>query len=325
MLEAVLVGPRHIEVREGTVPRPGRNDVLVQVTDCGVCASEVDVWLGRSDRRMPALLGHETAGIVVQTGEDVGTLRLGDRVACWVEGGGFSDVLLSPERFCIPVAESCQHPAVAEPLGCIVNAVSLAAPQLGDDVVIIGAGFMGCLLQMVMQLRGPRTVTIVDIRDDALRHAAGLGATHTVNASSEDLAARIADITEGRGADLAFEVTGTSRGLELAETVTRMSGKLAIVGYHQGGTRDIRLGYWNWMAFSIINAHFRDQDTIMTGMRTGLRLVSTGLLDVAPLMTHHYPLQQISDAFQTASAKPSGFVKAIIQPNGHITGQGLAG
>jgi threonine dehydrogenase-like Zn-dependent dehydrogenase len=319
VLEAVLVGTRHIELRERPVPALGQHDVLVQVTECGLCASEVDFWLGRSDRQMPAPLGHEAAGIVLHVGDEVGSLRPGDRVACWTDGGGFSDVLVTKESSCIAIGEDCQHPVVAEPLACIVNAVSLAAPQLGDDVVIIGAGFMGCLLQLVVQLRGPRTVTVVDIREDALQRAAALGATHTVKADSADLAALIADTTQGRGADLTFEVTGTNRGLELAETVTRMSGKLAIVGYHQGGTRSIRLGHWNWMAFSIINAHFRDQDTIMAGMRTGLRLLSAGRIDVAPLLTHRYPLQRISDAFEAATAKPPGFVKAVIHADGHIS------
>jgi threonine dehydrogenase-like Zn-dependent dehydrogenase len=110
-----------------------------------------------------------------------------------------------------------------------------------------------------------------------------------------------------------FEVTGTNRGLDLAEAVTRMSGKLCIVGYHQGGTREIRLGYWNWMAFNIVNAHFRDKGTILSGMRTGLRLVEAGLLDPTPLFTNSYPLESIEEAFQTAAAKQPGFVKAVVR------------
>ena len=182
--------------------------------------------------------------------------------------------------------------------------------------MIIGAGFMGNLLQLAVQLKGPSTVTVADVRQDALERAASLGATHTVDTSSEDLAARVAEITDGRGADLSFEVTGANAGLELAEAATRMSGKLCIVGYHQGGTRSIRLGYWNWMAFHIVNAHVRDRATILSGMRAGLRLMSAGVLDVAPLVTNSYPLQRIGEAFQAAAAKPGGFVKAVIEPNG---------
>jgi threonine dehydrogenase-like Zn-dependent dehydrogenase len=317
VLGAVLVGERRIDVVERSLPPLGDHDVLVQVTQCGVCASDIDFWLGRADRDMPAPLGHEAAGVVLEAGKDVQGLTPGSRVACWAEEGGFSEALVIPERFCIAVDDACPHPAVAEPLSCVVNAVGLAAPQLGDDVVIVGAGFMGNLLQLAVQLRGPRTVTVVDVRSEALERAAALGAAHTVDASRDNLGARVADITSGRGADLSFEVTGTNRGLELAEAATRMSGKLGIVGYHQGGTRNIRLGHWNWMAFDIINAHFREKDVILAGMRTGLRLLSAGMLDVTPLITNLYPLDRVNDAFQAAAAKPAGFVKAVIEPNGN--------
>jgi threonine dehydrogenase-like Zn-dependent dehydrogenase len=303
-------------VVEEPLPSLAASDVLVRVTECGVCASDVEVWRGKTDQQLPVPLGHETAGIVLDVGKDVTTVAPGSAVACWVEGGGFAEAVLTQERFCLRVDGASPHPAIAEPLSCVVNSVGLAAPQLGDDVVIVGAGFMGNLLQLTVQLRGPRTVTVVDIRREALDRAASLGATHTIDSSADNLGEMIAEITGGGGADVTFEVTGTTRGLELAETATRMSGKLAIVGYHQGGTRAIRLGHWNWMAFDIVNAHFRDKDTILAGMRTGLRLLSAGKLDVTPLLTHFYPLDAVGEAFQAAATKPAGFVKAVIQPNG---------
>jgi threonine dehydrogenase-like Zn-dependent dehydrogenase len=71
------------------------------------------------------------------------------------------------------------------------------------------------------------------------------------------------------------------------------------------------------MAFDIINAHFREKDVILAGMRAGLRLLSAGALDVTPLITNLYPLDRVTDAFQAAAAKPAGFVKAVIEPNGN--------
>jgi threonine dehydrogenase-like Zn-dependent dehydrogenase len=94
-----------------------------------------------------------------------------------------------------------------------------------------------------------------------------------------------------------------------------MSGKLCIVGYHQGEPRSVDLARWNWMAFQILNAHFRSIDTIMTGMRAGMRLLDAGAFDVAPLVSNIYPLAAITDAFETAAAKPPGFVKAVVEPN----------
>jgi L-iditol 2-dehydrogenase len=93
-----------------------------------------------------------------------------------------------------------------------------------------------------------------------------------------------------------------------------MSGKLCVVGYHQGGTRAIPLERWNWMAFELVYAHFRDSATIMRGIRTGMRLVETSELDVAPLVTDTYPLAGVAAAFEQATAKPEGFVKAVVEP-----------
>ena len=77
----------------------------------------------------------------------------------------------------------------------------------------------------------------------------------TANESLSDVGI---ELTDGKGADVTYEVTGTNAGLDLAGDVTRMSGKICIVGYHQGGPRTIPLGRWNWMAFQIVNAHFRE-------------------------------------------------------------------
>lgn len=312
----MLVEPGRIDVIERPLPPLGRHDVLVEVEACGVCTGDVDFWLGRSDRPVPAALGHEVGGIVLEVGPDVRTVGPGTRVACSVVEGGYSQALVLDERYCLAVDEKCRYPALAEPLSCVLNAVGRAAPQLADDIAIIGAGFMGSLLQLVVQLRGPRTVTVADIRPEALERAARLGASYTVNTSSEDLGRRIAEITDGRGADLSFEVTGVNAGLELAEAATRMSGTLCVVGFHQDGIRHIRLGHWNWMAFNIVNAHFRDRSTVVAGMRSGVRLMSAGVLDVAPLLSNFYPLERIETAFQEAAAKPAGFVKAVIEPNG---------
>jgi L-iditol 2-dehydrogenase len=314
MLSAVLVEPRRIEVIERTLPDLGPTDVRVRVDACGVCASDVDFWQGTTQRSMPEPLGHEPAGVVIDVGRDVATIKPGDRVACWVEGGGFSEEFIADEQHCIQVAPDCRHPEIAEPLGCIVNAVELAAPQIADDIVIIGAGFMGNLLQLISALRGPRTVTVADQRPAALARAKSLGATSVIDTSHESLAEQIARSTV-RGADVVYEVTGVQAGLDLAESATRMSGKLCIVGYHQGASRQIQLGTWNWMAFTIVNAHFRDRNVILSGMQKGLRLLENGVIDVTPLMTDTFPLTGIDAAFEAAASKPKDFVKAIIRPN----------
>jgi threonine dehydrogenase-like Zn-dependent dehydrogenase len=98
--------------------------------------------------------------------------------------------------------------------------------------------------------------------------------------------------------------------------VTRMSGKVVIVGYHQGGLRQIPLAYWNWMAFQILNAHFRDVALIRRGMQIGMRLLTSGRLSLEGLVSHRYTLSDINQAFLTAHEKPEGFVKSTVLLDG---------
>jgi L-iditol 2-dehydrogenase len=315
MRAALLTQPFQIDIVDRELPSVSGSMVRVRVLQCGVCTSELDMWSGRAAEKLPVALGHEVAGVVKEIGEDVATVKVADRVAVWVQGGGFAEEVVVEERYCVAVADGVAYPAVAEPLACVVNAVELAAPALADDVVIIGAGYMGNLIQMVTALKGPRTITVADVREDALARATELGATRVVDTSTQSLPRVVEEITDGRGADVTYEVTGIEQGLVLAGEVTRMSGKLCIVGYHQGGTRSIPLADWNWMAFDLVNAHFRDIDTIMRGMRTGMRLVNAGVLDAAQLVTGSFSLDEIGRAFETAAAKPDGFVKAVVEPH----------
>lgn len=315
MKAALLTGPHTIELVDVELPSLSPGQLRLRITQCGLCTSELDLWSGRDPAKLPERIGHEIAGVVQELGPGVTDFAPGQRVTAWVPGGGFAEEAVAEERFCIPVAPHVTYPAIAEPLACVVNAVELAAPALADDIVIIGAGFMGALVQMVTALKGPRTVTVGDLREDALDRASRLGATQVVDTSTDSLTDAVAQITGGRGADVSYELTGVSEGLLLAGETTRMSGKVCVVAYHQGEPREIPLGRWNYMAFNIVNAHFRDINTVMRGMRAGMRLVNAGILDVSGLMTHTFSLANIGEAFEVAAAKPEHFVKAVVEPS----------
>lgn len=312
MRTAILEAPHRFRIEERPVPEIGGHQVLLRVAACGVCTSELDLWEGRADTsNLPRAIGHEVSGVVERTGAGVADLKVGDRVAA-VTGAGFADCVAVDADYCFAAGDIPLDLALGEPLACAVNAVERANPQLADDVVIIGAGFMGNLVQKLVQLRGARSVIVADTRPDALERAARIGATHTVEAGTESLRDVVQAVTGGRGADVAFEVTGVQGGLIAAGDATRMEGTLAIVGYHQGGMREIPLATWNWMAFRIANCHFRDTGTILHGMRTGMRLLRSGQIALDDLVSHRFPLAGIDKAFQTAHEKPPGFVKATV-------------
>jgi L-iditol 2-dehydrogenase len=315
MRQAVLTGPRRFDIVEVAKPRPGPGEVLVEVAACGVCASELDSWTGRSEPAYPLRLGHEVSGTVAELGAGVDTLAPGQRVGVWVTSDGYADFVVARAAHCFPAGDDVSLDTVlAEPLACAVNAVELADVRLGDDVVLIGAGFMGHLAQQLVSLRGARQVIVADTRQDALDRAAELGATATVLVGEQDLAEKVAELTDGTLADVCFECTGSQAALETIGSVTRMSGKLVLVGFHQGPPREIPLGWWNWMAYDVRNAHFREPATILRGMEVGMRLFRAGHIDLAGHVTHRFDLADIAEAFDTALAKPDGFVKAIVAP-----------
>ena len=111
---------------------------------------------------------------------------------------------------------------------------------------------------------------------------------------------------------MTFECTGIQAPLFVVGDVTRMSGKIVLVGFHQGAPREVPLGLWNWKAFRLLNAHFRDVPTILRGMTIGMRLMTSGALTLEPLVTARFPLPKIEEAFRLARDKPPGFVKATI-------------
>jgi threonine dehydrogenase-like Zn-dependent dehydrogenase len=326
MKQAVLRTPREFEVIDAPVPEIGPEEVLVRVAACGVCASELDMFLGHTERSFPILPGHEVSGVVERVGEAVTRQRPGDPVGIWVTEAGFSEYVKVHTDFTLPAADLPLDLALAEPVACAVNAVEIANVGLGDDVAIVGAGFMGALVLKLVLLRGPRRVFVADARPEALERAAAMGASHTIHVGTESLvdvvrantdrvpAGTFGDVGEldEVGADVTFEVTGFQEPLVDVGDATRMAGKVVIVGYHQGGMREIPLGNWNWKALNIVNAHFREVATIMRGMRTGMRLLTSRRLVITDLVTHRFGLDEVGDAFQVAVDKPDGFVKSTV-------------
>jgi 2-desacetyl-2-hydroxyethyl bacteriochlorophyllide A dehydrogenase len=310
---AILTGPKEFQFQDEKLPELLPDDALVKVAACGVCTSELDIWEGKAGGQMyPRYPGHEVSGVVADVGKDVQGLASGDRVAVWAPGRGFAEYVVVKSKYCFPAGDLPLDLALAEPLACAVNTVELANISLGDDVVIIGAGFMGNLVQKLVAMQGPRRLIVADTRADALERALRMGATHVVNVTRESLPEAVKALTDGQGADVSFEVVGAQAPLNLLGDVTRMSGKVVIVGYHQGEPRQVPLGYWNWMAFQILNAHFREEATILRGMRIGMRLLTSGRMTLEDLVTHRFQLHDINEAFLAAHEKPQGFVKSTI-------------
>ncbi len=314
MKQAILVQPREIQIYEKPMPSVEAHDVLVRVHACGVCASELHAWEGDAGR-YPRELGHEVAGEVIEVGNDVCSLAPGARVTGLFHRG-FAEYAVAPENRVVALPESLSYESgIGEPIACIVSAALRTRVELGDTVALIGLGFMGLLMLQAIRLKGPARIICIDLRDDVRELARRFGADRVLHPTEvgEELTVRRGSAPD-RGVDVAIETTGTQPGLTLAGQMVREHGMLSILGYHQGGPRTVDMELWNWKALDVLNAHERRMDHKAACMRRGIALVAAGRIDVVPLITHRFGLDQVDDAFRALQEKPAGFKKAMVLP-----------
>ncbi len=317
MRQSVLVGPRQSRVEEVPVPTVGREDVLVRVKACGVCASELHSWMD-PDGSYPTVLGHEVAGEVVATGDEVTDIRVGMPVTGLFHRG-YGEYVAAHRNSVLPIPSGLDYSlALGEPLGCIISGARRTRVEPGDTVALVGLGFMGLLMLQAVRLKGPKRIIAIDVRTEALKAALDLGADEALLPEEVGDSLKLIrwdQLGRNHGVDVAIEASGTQPGLTLAGQMVREHGVLSIVGYHQGGDRQVDMELWNWKALDVTNAHERRFAYLMDCMRRGLDLVSTGKIDMAPLVTHRFSLYHVDDAFAALLAKPAGFRKAIVVPD----------
>lgn len=317
MRAAILEEPGRFALTERPVPEIGSTDILVRAEVCGLCTSELDIWEGKNKTiKYPRFMGHEVSGVVVDVGSRVTGFRKGDRVAVYSEGQGFAEYAVVPAVWAVKIANHIpfEH-ALGEPIACSINGVRKADPQLNDSVAIVGCGFMGLIMLQAFKASGVGRLIAIDRRDSLLELARYFGATHTLNPARDSVVRTVRKLTGGNGVDIGVESAGIQQTLDLTSKLVRMEGKLEVFGFHQGKRRRVDWGYWNWMAFQVINGHTRSQQVYVDGMRIGFGLLETGKLDMAPLVTHRFQLDDINHAFETASAKQADFVKGVIALN----------
>ena len=282
---------------------PSAGQACVRLEGAGICASELPVWEGRkwfNYPQPPGEPGHEGWGIVEQVGPEVNYLSVGERVA-FIGAGAHAETQVVAADRCVSL-NGLDGGFPGEPLACAMNAWSRAGVTPGARVAIVGAGFFGLLLvQMCRGVAGE--IEVVSRRRSAREWAARLGATRTWDSYDSGPAEESFDVV--------FEVTGHQSPLDLAGRLCRIRGRLVIVGYHQDGARSVDMQLWNWRGLDVINAHEREEAVYVQGLRDAVTAVSTGRLDPAPLLTHSFPLERLGDAYQTASERPDGFIKAV--------------
>jgi threonine dehydrogenase-like Zn-dependent dehydrogenase len=316
MQAAILENPGRFVLEERPVPDVGPGEIRVRSAVCGICTSEVDMFLGLNPTlEYPRFLGHEVAGVVDAVGKGVADFTVADRVVLYAEGQGYAQFITVPASWAVPL-DGVTHfdHALGEPIACSVNGVRKANPEIGDSVAIVGCGFMGLIMLQVFKARGAGLLIAIDKRPSILELARQLGATHAFQ--PEDAEREVQRLTGGRGVDIGVEAGGLQATLDLTSKLVRMEGKLEVFGFHQGPRREVDWAHWNWMAFQIINGHTRSPNIYVDGIRIGVGLMERGQLDMEPLVTHRFGLSEINAGFEAASAKADDFVKAVVTFDG---------
>lgn len=334
MKAAVLEGLDKITVKNLPKPTIDDDSILIKVKACAVCGSDIRIFhSGNSRVSYPAIIGHEISGQVVEAGKNVRKFKVGDKIAVG------ADVPCGECEFCeAGIGNNCQinyaigyqfqggyaqympinkttlnygpvhkisdciswdQAALAEPLGCVLNALELSPVKLGDVVVIIGAGPIGCMIVEVAKKMGAGKVILVQ----RSRHRLEL-AMKTVDAdvfvcsSEEDSVQRVLKETKGLGADLIFTACPSPEAQKDAISMAKNRARINFFGGLPNGNSKVEIdtNIIHYKELLITGAH----GAMPIHHMRAIELIESETIDVRPFISDHFTLDQIGDAFKAA-------------------------
>jgi threonine dehydrogenase-like Zn-dependent dehydrogenase len=314
MRTAVIVEPRHIHLKRGQLPEPGKTQVRVRLEGTGVCGSNLPVWQGRpwfTYPLDPGAPGHEGWGVIDVVGEAVDDLATGDRVAL-LSSHAFAEYDIADAAAVVRVPDDLASTIFpGEPLACAANVFTRSDIRQGDRVAVVGIGFLGAIITALASHAGAEVVAL-SRRPFARDIAERMGANATIAFATVDQALSALARRGPATFDCVIEAVGSQEALDLASELPRVRGRLVIAGYHQDGARRVNMQSWNWRGIDVVNAHERDAHMYVEGMRVAFDYMRRGLLNPAPLYTHHLPLDEVRSAFELLQSRPDGFMKALV-------------
>lgn len=345
MKAAVLEDTGRVEVREVCTPTVDDHSALLRVESVAICGSDMRIIRTGNPRvRPPAIIGHETAGVIVEAGAEVTRVKVGDRVAVgadvpcgqcrWCRNGlgnncainyaigyqipgSFAEYMLLPRLVLEegPVTAfgdvlDFDEAALAEPLACAINGLEMAQMGLGKTVVIIGLGPIGCM--MIDLCRAMGAVKVIAVQRSRLRMeiARQYGADAYIASEDEDVVARCLEETDGEGPDVVMTTCGS---VEAHEQAIEMVAHRGVVNLFGGLGKDVR-------PMSVLSNVIHYRECYVTGSHgcvprhheLAVRLLEKGKVRVKPLITHRFPLSQIKDALAVMENKQG--MKVMVKP-----------
>lgn len=316
-----------IEFKTRPRPKLESNDVLVKVRDIGICGSDVhyltEGQIGDFVVEDPLILGHEVAGEIVETGDEVDTHAVGQEVAiepgipcrrCEYckrgeyhlceditfmatppNDGAFVEYIAWPADFVYPLPSnvSTREGALCEPLSVGIHACRRANIGVGDTVLITGSGPIGLLVMETVRNAGASTILVSDVIDEKLDRAESRGATETVNVEKRRLVDAVDAVTDGRGVDVAIEASGAPEVYKSVLQSVRSGGTITCVG----------LSSESEIAFDFVDMTVREVDLqgsfrYANTYETAINLLQRGVVDVEGIIDEEFTFENIETAFE---------------------------
>ena len=342
MKAAVLHAIGDVRVEEVDQPSITAPDqALVKIRAVGVCGSDVHFYergrIGPYVVKDPVILGHESAGEVVEVGRAVTNLRPGDKVAiepgvpdrtCWYcktgrynlcaavpfmgtppWNGAFCEYVAWPADFCFKLPEglSFEQGAMTEPLAVGMQGTKRGGVGVGHSVVVLGCGPIGLVTLQAAKARGATQIIATDVQQSRLELAAKLGATDIINAKDVDPVERVRELSDG-GVDVALETAGTVATTQQACAMVRMGGVVTLIG--MPAELDFEL--------PVLDIICREYDVrgvfrYCNCYPPALALLGARKVDVNSLITHRFPLDEAKAAVDFAKDRKDVAIKVMVE------------
>jgi len=342
MKALVLEDYKKLAFSEVPEPEIGPQDVLVRVHSCGICGSDVHGFDGSSGRRIPpVIMGHEASGVVAKAGS-AGRFREGDRVtfdsmiscgrclfcrqgrpnlcdnrrvlgvSCqeYRRHGAFAEYVAVPEPIVVKIPDNLpfNEAAMVEPVSVAVHAVNITPVRLGDTAVVIGAGMIGLLALQALRTAGCGRIVSVDLEDDRLALARQLGADEVLNSRSQDISARIREMTDGLGADVVLEAVGADATVRMSIESARKGGVVTLIGNVTAAV-SFPLQSVVTREISVLGSCASSNDYAAC-----LALMGRGAIRVAPMISAAVPLERGPEMFDRLYQREPNLTKVILNP-----------
>ncbi|MBM0231300.1 alcohol dehydrogenase catalytic domain-containing protein [Micromonospora sp. STR1_7] len=334
MRAVVYQGARHLRVEERDPEAPGPGQVRIEVAYTGICGTDLHIFHGDMDARVgaSAIIGHEMSGRIAAVGEDANGWALGQAVTvmptrpcgrCAACRRGLSHICHAmnflgidspgamqsswtvPTELVLPLPPELplDHAALIEPVAVAVHDVRRGNVTADDQVVVVGGGPVGVLIATVAQNRGARVLLV---EPDPFRRdvAASIG-VEAVDPGTTDVVALVDDRTDGAGADVAFEVSGSAAGVATAVDVLTTRGRLVMVAIHPQ-PREVNLHRFFWRELELLGARLYQRDDMVEA----IGLVASGVIPARQLISRVEPVEAAAAAF--TALEGGGVMKVLL-------------